>query len=63
MKKKVLTYLECLLVFASLISLYSCSQINGYLGLKDDNVYEEIIEAAIKIETGIDIDLTPESKE
>ena len=43
--------------------LSGCHQINEKLGLKDDNLGEELIETAIKIETGVDIDLTPDSKE
>lgn len=45
------------------LSLVSCSSVNKYFGLKDDNVIEETIEAAIHYETGLDVDLTPESKE
>jgi hypothetical protein len=33
------------------------------MGLKDDNVIEETVENVIEIETGIDVDLTPESVE
>jgi hypothetical protein len=40
-----------------------CSYVNKKLGLKDDNIAEEIIEEVIKKETGLSIDLTPESKE
>lgn len=31
-------------------------------GIKDDNVVEQAVEQLIKDETGLDIDLTPESK-
>lgn len=37
--------------------------INQYFGLKDDNVFEVAVEEVIKIETGLDIDLTPEVKQ
>lgn len=40
-----------------------CSYINDYFSLPDDNVYEEVTEAAIKYETGLDIDLTPSTPE
>ncbi len=48
---------------AVLFSLSSCSYINQQLGLLDDNDGEEIIEEVIKGHTGIDIDLTPSTKE
>jgi len=42
----------------------SCfSKINKKLGLKDDNVIEEVIEEIIENKLNIDVDLTPESKE
>jgi hypothetical protein len=43
--------------------LSSCSFINEKLGLKDDNIFEESFEYAIKYQTGIDVDLTPISQE
>ena len=43
--------------------LASCSTINQQLGLQDDNVAEEAIEYIILIQTGCNLDLTPESKE
>jgi hypothetical protein len=33
------------------------------MGLADDNVIEEAVEEVIKIETGVEVDLTPESVE
>ena len=47
----------------TIITVAACSQINQKLGLPDDNLGEELIEAAIKIKTGLDIDLTPDSPE
>lgn len=41
----------------------SCSSINRYVGLPDDNIVEETAEFAIEEKTGLDIDLTPESPE
>ncbi len=46
-----------------LCMLVSCSTINQRLGLKDDNLVEEKIEYIIQLETGLNIDLTPDSKE
>lgn len=43
--------------------LTSCASINRQLGLQDDNLMEESVEAVIKVETGLDIDLTPGSPE
>lgn len=43
--------------------LTSCGYINQKLGLKDDNIGEELIEQVIENQTGINADLTPESKE
>jgi len=41
----------------------SCGYVNQYLGIKDDNIGEEIAEEVIKKETGLDVDLTPGSPE
>ena len=41
----------------------SCSTLNNMFKIKDDHVLEEFSEAIIKKETGLDIDLTPESPE
>lgn len=49
-----------LLVAIIIMSLLGgCAYCNTQLGLKNDNVFEEAIEEAIKRETGIDLDLTP----
>lgn len=50
-------------VIATVLTLSGCEPVNRYLGLSDDNIGEELIEAAVKIETGLDIDLTPSSPE
>lgn len=48
----------------SLMILTGCiGYVNNYFGLKDDNPVEEIIEGLIEREIGVDIDLTPTSKE
>jgi hypothetical protein len=46
-----------------LLILCSCSAINAKLGLQDENFGEELIEEAIELKTGLDIDLTLESPE
>lgn len=51
------------IILCSLASLSSCEPINRYFGLQDDNVIEEMAEVAIKMETGISVDLTPNSPE
>lgn len=43
--------------------LCSCSYVNQQLGLDDDNFGEELIEEAIELKTGLDIDLTPGTPE
>lgn len=47
----------------ALIALTSCSYVNKKLGLEDDNVAEEMVEAVIDAKTGLNIDLTPASPE
>lgn len=41
----------------------ACSYLNSRLGLSDDNFIEEILERQIEEKIGIDLDLTPDSKE
>ena len=43
--------------------LVGCEHVNKKLRLEDDNIYEEFIEENIDLYTGIDVDLTPSSKE
>ncbi len=43
--------------------LGACSWLNTKMGLKQDNLVEESIEAVIEHHTGLDIDLTPGSAE
>jgi len=50
-------------VIALALTCLSCSAINQYLHMKDDNMAEEFIEDVIESQTGLDIDLTPGSKE
>jgi hypothetical protein len=45
------------------IILCSCSSINKQFGIQDDNPIEETVEEIIKVETGLNIDLTPDTPE
>jgi len=45
------------------ILVASCSSLNKKFNLKDDNVVEEFVEEQIENQLGLNIDLTPESKE
>lgn len=50
-------------VILALFTLTACEAINKKLGLKDDNVAEELFEGIIDNKTGFLIDLTPDSPE
>lgn len=52
-----------ILLVVTCVLYCSCHYINNRMGLEDDNVIEEVVEDVIEKETGIDIDLTPESAE
>lgn len=41
----------------------SCTRINKEIGIQDDHPLEEFAEHIIHIETGINIDLSPQSEE
>jgi hypothetical protein len=49
-----------ILVMAALVA---CGPIEKKLGLEEDCLPEELIEDAIQIETGLHLDLTPDSVE
>lgn len=52
------------LIFCILsLSLFSCSSINKWCGLEDDNFIEEAAEDVVKHETGLNFDFTPDSPE
>ena len=55
--------MKCVLFVSLLFCLESCSYINKKIGLRDDNFSEEAVETVVNMETGIDLDFTPESKE
>lgn len=63
MQSQTIRSIAVVLMGITIVTVAACSQINKKLGLPDDNLGEELIEAAIKIETGLDIDLTPDSVE
>lgn len=46
-----------------LLAIAGFTYINQRLGLPDDNAAEEFIEEVIKNKIGMDIDLTPETRE
>lgn len=43
------------------LSLGACEYCNEFLGLKDDNIIEILVEDMIESQLGLEIDLTPES--
>jgi hypothetical protein len=45
------------------ILLTGCTYIYPKMGVKPDNVVEELVEEVIEAKTGLDIDLTPETEE
>jgi len=51
------------ILFFGMIVLSGCSEANRKLGVKDDNLVEEIVEEAIHAKTGLDIDFTPATPE
>jgi len=60
-KEVILRAILVVLLSASLLG--ACTYVNKKLGLHDDNLLEEAFEEQIESNTGIEIDLTPESKE
>lgn len=61
-------FFAILLFAASLLALcvIGCNPVEALYDryhIQDDNVVEEMIEAGVKYETGVDIDLTPRSEE
>jgi len=51
----------CLVLMAGIVG--GCSYINAKLGMADDNIIEEAIEQHIESNTGLNLDLSPESAE
>jgi hypothetical protein len=58
---------NALLLFAIFVIILlmagACSAINSLLNLSDDNHIEEMVETAIEVQTGVDVDLTPNTEE
>lgn len=52
-----------LILVGIMVACGSCSYLNKKFGLRDDNPFEEAIEEVVKDKTGLDVDLTPDSKE
>ncbi len=50
-------------VFCLLAFIGGCSWLNQKAGLDDDNIIEENVEALIHHNTGLNVDLSPESDE
>lgn len=61
MGKWIMRLIGLMIIVGSLVG--GCSYLNKKLGLKDDNVLEELIEHRIEEETGFDVDLSPASRE
>ena len=53
----------CFVLILLLVFTGACSQLNKKAGLSDNNQIEEKIEELIEEQTGLKIDLTPESPE
>lgn len=51
------------IVIYLLAFLIACTPINQKMGLSDDHLGEELLEEAIKMKTGLNIDLSPSTKE
>lgn len=41
----------------------SCTPVNRYFGLQDDNFFEELLEWIVDDKTGLDVDFTPSNPE
>jgi PBP1b-binding outer membrane lipoprotein LpoB len=55
--KEIITCIALTLIFSS------CSSIDRYFGIPEDNIIEEAAEDFIKMKTGLDVDLTTFSPE
>jgi hypothetical protein len=53
----------CAISVILILICFGCSYFNEKLHLKDDNDIEEIVESLIYQKTGLDLDLTPNTKE
>lgn len=62
LRKNLEMKLTMIAIILLLISC-GCSYFNEKMHLKDDNDIEEVVEQLIYQKTGLDLDLTPKSKE
>jgi len=60
-KKVIMKLVVCFLVISAITG--GCTYLNHKVGLEDDNIIEESIEQVIENKTGLDLDLSPASKE
>ena len=68
LKNLLIKYKDKIMYIAFIISILAlvlggCQYLNYKIGLADDHPLEEMIEKKIEDEIGLDIDLTPDSKE
>lgn len=62
LKSKVFMYV-CISLLLVAGFMGGCSLMNQRLGLPDDNIIEETIEDVVEHKTGVELDLSPSSKE
>lgn len=61
--KRQICFWNILFLIAMLLLILGCQYCNRIIGVSDDWAGEEIAEELIKAKTGLELDLTPESKE
>jgi ABC-type glycerol-3-phosphate transport system substrate-binding protein len=61
LRKIIMRMIVAMIVFGSVIG--GCSQINKKFGVRDNHFLEELAEDFFEKETGIEVDLTPDSPE
>lgn len=63
-RRRTFYVVSIVIVFIALVALMmSCSNINKFYGLEDDNFIEEAVENVLESKIGIDLDLTPFTEE
>ncbi len=62
-ENEIMIFMTILDVLSILIFLTGCQTVNDKSGINDDDTIEEVVEEIILKETGVEIDLTPRSKE
>lgn len=53
--------LAAIIIIVALVG--GCTRVNQYLGLSDDNIFEETLEEQIQRYSGLEVDLSPVSPE